>query len=98
MGCDGFRMDVASLYSKTPGLPDGKGTTGLIGCEHYQNGPRIHEFLREMNQEVLSHYDIMTVGEMAVIFIQRPDLQPKYHQHMLMFQQELWTGQNGIRF
>ena len=69
MGCDGFRMDVASLYSKTPGLPDGKGTTGLIGCEYYQNGPRIHEFLREMNQEVLSHYDIMTVGEMAGVTI-----------------------------
>ena len=69
MGCDGFRMDVASLYSKTPGLPDGKGTAGLIGCEYYQNGPRIHEFLREMNQEVLSHYDIMTVGEMSGVTI-----------------------------
>lgn len=62
-------MDVASLYSKTPGLPDGKGTTGLIGHEYYQNGPRIHEFLREMNREVLSHYDIMTVGEMSGVTI-----------------------------
>ena len=69
IGCDGFRMDVASLYSKTPGLPDGKGTTGLIGHEYYQNGPRIHEFLREMNREVLSHYDIMTVGEMSGVTI-----------------------------
>lgn len=50
MGCDGFRMDVANLYSKVPGLPDGKGTTGRIGAENYQNGPRIHEFFREMNQ------------------------------------------------
>ena len=69
ISCDGFRMDVASLYSKTPGLPDGKGTTGLIGHEYYQNGPRIHEFLREMNREVLSHYDIMTVGEMSGVTI-----------------------------
>ena len=69
ISCDGFRMDVASLYSKTPGLPDGKGTTGLIGYEYYQNGPRIHEFLREMNREVLSHYDIMTVGEMSGVTI-----------------------------
>ena len=69
IGCDGFRMDVASLYSKTPGLPDGKGTTGMIGNEYYQNGPRIHEFLREMNREVLSHYDIMTVGEMSGVTI-----------------------------
>ena len=30
------------------------------GCA---NGPRVHEFLQEMNREVLSKYDIMTVGE-----------------------------------
>ena len=28
------------------------------------NGPNIHKYLHEMNEEVLSHYDIMTVGEM----------------------------------
>jgi oligo-1,6-glucosidase len=28
------------------------------------NGPRIHEFLKEMNQEVISKYPAMTVGEM----------------------------------
>ena len=65
MGCDGFRMDVANLYSKVPGLPDGKPGKGRIGAEYYQNGPRIHEFFREMNREVLSRYDIMTVGEMS---------------------------------
>ena len=65
MGCDGFRMDVANLYSKVPGLPDGKPGKGRIGSEYYQNGPRIHEFFREMNREVLSRYDIMTVGEMS---------------------------------
>lgn len=65
MGCDGFRMDVANLYSKVPGLPDGKPRKGRIGAEYYQNGPRIHEFFHEMNREVLSKYDIMTVGEMS---------------------------------
>ena len=65
MGCDGFRMDVANLYSKVPGLPDGRPGKGRIGAEYYQNGPRIHEFFREMNREVLSRYDIMTVGEMS---------------------------------
>ena len=44
MGCDGFRMDVANLYSKVPGLPDGIPRKGRIGAENYQNGPRIHEF------------------------------------------------------
>ena len=28
-----------------------------------QSGPRVHEYLQEMNREVLSKYDIMTVGE-----------------------------------
>ena len=30
---------------------------------YYSNGPRVHEFLQEMNREVLSKYDIVTVGE-----------------------------------
>ena len=29
----------------------------------YANGPRIHEYLKEMNEKVLSKYDIVTVGE-----------------------------------
>ena len=62
-GIDGFRMDVINLISKVQGLPDGKGTYGLIGAENYFNGPRFHEFLSEMNREVLSKYDCMTVGE-----------------------------------
>ena len=55
-------MDVVSLFSKTPGLPDGK-PAEITGTEYFQDGPRIHEFLQEMNREVLSKYDIMTVGE-----------------------------------
>ncbi len=70
MGCDGFRMDVANLYSKVPGLPDGEPRQGRIGAENYQNGPRIHEFFHEMNREVLSKYDIMTVGEMSDVSLE----------------------------
>ena len=63
-GVDGFRMDVISLISKPDGFPNSE-------CEKFQdtiislyaNGPRIHQYLHEMNQEVLSKYDIMTVGE-----------------------------------
>jgi oligo-1,6-glucosidase len=66
-GVDGFRMDVINLISKHQGFPDGEvtgqygpyGEPGPFCC----NGPRVHEFLREMNREVLSKYDIMTVGE-----------------------------------
>lgn len=62
-GVDGFRMDVINLISKVPGLPD-DGKEGLSdGSPYYMNGPRIHEFLQEMNAHVLSRYDVMTVGE-----------------------------------
>ncbi|MED5015787.1 alpha-glucosidase [Paenibacillus chibensis] len=62
-GVDGFRMDVINLISKVPGLPD-DGKEGLSdGSPYYMNGPRIHEFLQEMNAQVLSRYDVMTVGE-----------------------------------
>lgn len=65
-GIDGFRMDVINLISKVPGLPNGeKGEKDLYGngFPHTANGPRVHEYLKEMNREVLSKYDIMTVGE-----------------------------------
>ena len=63
-GIDGFRMDVISMISKTEEMPDGE-VKGLYGdyspyCVH---GPKVHEYLREMNREVLSKYDLMTVGE-----------------------------------
>jgi oligo-1,6-glucosidase len=65
-GVDGFRMDVINMISKVPGLPDGESQEGkkyVSGGKYFMNGPRVHEFLQEMNREVLSKYDIMTVGE-----------------------------------
>ena len=64
-GIDGFRMDVISMISKVEGLPDGKVSDGLHGdpSPFVQNGPRVHEYLQEMNQRVLSKYDLLTVGE-----------------------------------
>jgi oligo-1,6-glucosidase len=59
-GIDGFRMDVCNLFSKAEGLPD-VGENGAEGI--FINGPKIHEYFKEMNREVLSKYDIMTVGE-----------------------------------
>lgn len=71
-GIDGFRMDVISLISKVPGLPDGEYDEHCvtIGWENYANGPRQHEFLQEMNKEVLSKYDCMTVGETCFVTIE----------------------------
>ena len=71
-GIDGFRMDVISMISKDQSYPDGEMNGGLYGdfgpyCVH---GPRVHEFLQEMNREVLSRYDVMTVGETSGVTIE----------------------------
>ena len=64
-GIDGFRMDVISLISKRPGLPDGEVGENGYGDSGCANGPHVHEYLQEMNQKVLSKYDLITVGEAA---------------------------------
>lgn len=71
-GIDGFRMDVISMISKVPGLPDGEigkngyGSFGPYVC----NGPHVHEYLQEMNQKVLSKYDLLTVGECSGVTVE----------------------------
>ena len=64
-GVDGFRFDVISMISKDQRFPDGKPKKNGFGepGTFVMNGPRVHEFIQEMNREVLSRYDIMTVGE-----------------------------------
>ena len=70
-GIDGFRMDVINYISKTDEMPDGPMMNKLYGNfrPYCLNGPHIHEYLKEMNREVLSHYDIMTVGEMPGVSV-----------------------------
>ncbi len=61
-GVNGFRMDVIPFLSKDQNFPDyPKGRFGDLTV--YANGPRIHEFLKEMHETVLKHYDCMTIGE-----------------------------------
>ncbi len=71
-GIDGFRMDVISMISKDPAYKDGAVTDGLYGSlgEAVCNGPHVHEYLQEMRQRVLSHYDLITVGEAAGVTIE----------------------------
>jgi oligo-1,6-glucosidase len=70
-GVSGFRMDVINLISKVEGYPDAEIVDPVSkyqpGHKLYANGPHLHEYLREMNDEVLSHYDTITVGEMPFI-------------------------------
>lgn len=65
LGIDGFRMDVISLISKNPEFPDAPKNFKATKNYYFgaSNGPRVHEFLQEMNKDVLSQYDIVTVGE-----------------------------------
>ena len=64
-GVDGFRMDVISLISKQTDFPNSHvpNDYGETIKTYYANGPKIHKYLNELNQKVLSKYDIMTVGE-----------------------------------
>ena len=63
-GVDGFRFDVFNMYSKVyPIRDDDDRKPFQKGAKYYVDGPRMHEFLRDMNDSVLSHYDCYTVGE-----------------------------------
>ncbi|KAI5250209.1 glycoside hydrolase [Aureobasidium subglaciale] len=70
-GCSGFRMDVINHISKVQTFPD----ADVIAPDHkyqpgykfYCNGPRLHEWLKNMRAEVLDKYDTITVGEMPFV-------------------------------
>ncbi|TGA97110.1 alpha-glucosidase [Sporolactobacillus shoreae] len=64
-GVDGWRMDVIggiSKYTDFPDYPETNGQKYVLG-KYHANGPRLHEYVQEMNREVLSKYDCVTVGE-----------------------------------
>jgi oligo-1,6-glucosidase len=77
-GVDGFRMDVIPFISKDTTFP-------VITPEYlqahyggpdswdkfYGDGPHVHDYLQEMNREVLSKYDVMSVGEGAGVTLEK---------------------------
>jgi oligo-1,6-glucosidase len=87
-GIDGFRMDAFQFASKDttwPELPKGY-EKNII--KYYGVGPHLHDYLQEMNREVFSKYDIMTVAEGAgstpedaMLFVDpdRKELDMAYH-------------------
>lgn len=86
-GVDGFRLDVVPFFSKDPAYPDYP-PERFADLSAYANGPRIHEFLREMHAEVWSRYDALNVGEgvgvraedaLAYVGADRNELQMLYH-------------------
>ncbi|QCT03371.1 alpha,alpha-phosphotrehalase [Paenibacillus algicola] len=65
-GVDGFRMDVINLISKDHRFPDDDGSTSPgDGRKFYTDGPKVHEYIKEMNQKVFRPYNLVTVGEMS---------------------------------
>lgn len=83
-GVDGFRMDVINVISKVPELPDAavqdpEEMYHWAG-DHFFNGPKFMDYLREMKEKVLDHYDIFTVGE-------TPDVTPELGQRFTCHQQ-----------
>ncbi|ACG63098.1 glucan 1,6-alpha-glucosidase DexB [Streptococcus equi subsp. zooepidemicus MGCS10565] len=77
-GIGGFRMDVIDLIGK---IPDSE-ITG--------NGPRLHEYLKEMNQASFGNHDLMTVGETwgATPEIARQYSRPENKELSMVFQFE----------
>jgi len=73
-GVDGFRIDTVNMYSKPPGLADAPITNPAVewqrAATEYCNGPRMHEFLTEMNAVLAPYGTTMTVGELPAT----PDL------------------------
>ena len=70
-GVDGFRMDVISLISKKPDLPDGPvGINGYASFNEPANGPHVHEYLQEMREKVLNNADTITVGECSGVTLE----------------------------
>jgi len=98
-GVAGFRMDVIPFISKDQSFPDLTPSQLRAPEFTYANGPRIHEFLQEMNREVLAGYDVMTVGEafgvtdaQAPLFVDesRRELNMIFHFDVVRLDREGW--------
>ncbi|KAK4454695.1 glycoside hydrolase superfamily [Podospora aff. communis PSN243] len=84
-GVAGFRMDVINFISKDQNFPDAPidkpGYPYQPGHMFFANGPRLHEFLREMKHEVLDKYeDVFTVGEMPCVSDENEILNIVHHE------------------
>jgi oligo-1,6-glucosidase len=73
-GVDGFRMDVIPFISKDQTFPDYPEHHRTRPQYVHADGPKLHEYLQEMNREVLSHYDVMTVGEAFGVTLEQTPL------------------------
>jgi oligo-1,6-glucosidase len=73
-GIDGFRMDVIPFISKDQNFPDYPEEYEVHPEHIYAAGPKLHHYLQEMHREVLSKYDVMTVGEALGVTLEQTPL------------------------
>jgi oligo-1,6-glucosidase len=98
-GVDGFRMDVIELISKDTVLRDGIPAEGrdLAFPVGVAFGPRLDEYLTEMNREVgIADDHLLTVGEMGMATIEqaRHVTDPARHELDMLFSFEhVWQDQ-----
>jgi len=87
MGVDGFRCDVITLISKKQDFKSRFPALALCGKDAYINGPRLHEFLQELDRDVFSKYDVMTVGETVMSSLDEAKklVDPKRHELTMIF-------------
>lgn len=96
-------MDVINIISKPNGFPDAPVTNSRseyqLVASLYCNGPHIHEYIREMRQEVLDQYeDFMTVGEVPFTFDPaevRKYVEPERKELCMLFQFDLFGIDRG---
>ncbi|WP_285114440.1 alpha-glucosidase [Leifsonia sp. fls2-241-R2A-40a] len=94
-GVDGFRMDVINFISKVTELPDGEVPAGALygdAFPFFVDGPRIHEFIREMHERVFAGRGdrYLTVGEMPGVDVEQAQrfTDPRNHELDMVFQFE----------
>ncbi|HIW35684.1 MAG TPA: alpha-glucosidase [Candidatus Treponema faecavium] len=104
-GIDGFRMDVISMISKAPGLPDGPKEPGAIYGNYgpyVVHGPHVHDYLMEMNRRVLSRYDLVTVGETSGVTTEQAKQYAGFDTHELnmvfQFERTDCESENGSKW
>lgn len=87
-GVDGFRLDAFQFVSKDTTFPVWPEGWEKNFIEYYGMGPNLHDYLKEMNREVLSQYDVFSVSEGAgstfedahkLVDADRHELQMAYH-------------------
>ena len=102
MGVDGFRCDVITLISKDPRFKNVFPTIALAGKKYFVNGPKLHEYLHELNEDVYQNYDCMTVGETVLSTLEDARLlvEPERKELSMIFNFEHTDSDNyfGIKW